>query len=108
MHDLNGFSHQCKCTQVTDEGWNMVVRLFGDWDTEGPDYTGARWLELASAAAFGTAGLMWGERMLDLAERELAREMYLAVESAGEEVGLAASHQVMLGVRGCSLPVCLR
>ena len=82
----------------------MVVRFFGDWSTEGADYSGQRWLQVASAAAFGTAGLMWADRMLEAGEQELAREVLLAVEAAGEEVGLAGSHQVMLQVTCSHLP----
>lgn len=76
----------------------MVVRLFGDWSTEGSDFSSPRWQEVATAAAFGTAGVMWANRMMNLGEWELAREMLLAVEAAGEDVGLATSHQVLLQV----------
>ena len=95
--------------QVVDEGWSIVVRLFGDWSTEGANYSGERWLQVASAAAFGTAGIMWADRMTGLGEQEVAREMLLAVEAAGEEVGLSESHQVMLKVllSDLTLPPCV-
>lgn len=75
------------------------MRLFGDWSTEasteGSGSSSAAWLEVASAAAFGTAGLQWASKLLDLGEVELGRDMLLAVEAAGVAVGLAGSHELM-------------
>lgn len=76
------------------------MRLFGDWGAEAEGTcASSRWLEVASAAAFGAAGLKWAGALLDMGEVALGTGMLLAVEAAGAAVGLAGSHEVMQQVR---------
>lgn len=84
--------------QVLEEGWSVHVRLFGDWATcmHGDDDTS--WLEVASAAAFGQAGVMWGREMLHTGRTALGRALMACAEDAAVHGGLADTHEILLEV----------
>lgn len=85
--------------QVLKEEWKIVVRLFGDWSAA----EDTKWLEVASAAAYGSAGCKWSERMQELGQEELGLQMARSVEDACVLVGLADSHESLLKVRVCCI-----
>jgi hypothetical protein len=89
-----------------NDGWKVVVRLFGRWTSEAAGgFSSKRWLEVASAAAFGVVGLQWARKLQHAGEAQLSQDMLLAVEAAGVGVGLAGSHEIMQQVGPLRCPI---
>ena len=86
------------CLQVIEEGWEVQVRLFGDWQACIHDPEDKTWLQVASATAFGQVGVMWAREMLHTGSGALGRHLMQCVVAAGQAVGLADTHEVMIEV----------